>query len=283
MFAAFGAFTGLYGDDRPYRFRARILAGVGAGFVGAVALGSLSGLLLPHGWWVLAVAVVAAVAKWGCDRAGVGTPGAWMFLFAFAASTQVPTRAEDVVVRALLAAAGAAVASGVAMLGALGDPGGPERRAAAAALRRTAQVLGLGSGATPRDWHAAHAALERAERCAGAAAPAARPPLLRLLHQAEGLLTDAVLAPEDPRVAAQAGLLLQDCGTLRRPAARLATPAQDRARWRGRPRGGRRRPVVPTPGRAPRPRAAGTSRGRPAAVHGRARVPRGRVWPVRPP
>ena len=242
VFAAFGAFTGLYGDDRPYRFRARTLAGVGAGFVGAVTLGSLSGLLLPHGWWVLAVAVVAAVAKWGCDRADVGTPGAWMFLFAFAASTQVPTRAEDVVVRALLAAAGAAVASGVAMLGALGDPGGPERRAAAAALRRTAQVLGLGSGATPRDWHAAHAALERAERCAGAAAPAARPPLLRLLHQAEGLLTDAVLAPEDPRVGAQAGLLLQDCGMLRRPAARRprrrgtgragADPAADvDARW----------------------------------------------------
>ena len=242
VFAAFGAFTGLYGDDRPYRFRARTLAGVGAGFVGAVTLGSLSGLLLPDGWWVLAVAVVAAVAKWGCDRARVGTPGAWMFLFAFAASTQVPTRAEDVVVRALLAAAGAAVASGVAMLGALGDPGGPERRAAAAALRRTAQVLGLGSGATPRDWHAAHAALERAERCAGAAAPAARPPLLRLLHQAEGLLTDAVLAPEDPRVAAQAGLLLQDCGMLRRPAARRprrrrtgragADPAADvDARW----------------------------------------------------
>ena len=220
VFAAFGAFTGLYGDDRPYRVRARLLAGVGAGFVGAVALGSAGGLLLPHGWWVLAVAVAAAVAKWGCDTAGVGTPGAWMFLFAFAASTQVPTRPEDIVVRALLAAAGAAVAVTVTMLGALGDPGGPERRAVAAALRTTAQVLRLGADATPRDWHVAHVALRRAERCARAAAPAARPPLLALLHRAEGLLTDAVLAPDDPRVAAQSDLLLQDRAPLRRPPAR---------------------------------------------------------------
>jgi hypothetical protein len=90
------------------------------------------------------------------------------------------------------------------------------------------QVLGLGSGATPRDWHAAHVALERAQRCAGAAAPVARPPLLRLLHRAEGLLTDAVLAPADPRVAVQAEMLLQDCAMLPRPA----------ARWPRRPRTG---------------------------------------------
>ena len=133
--------------------------------------------------------------------------------------------------------------SGVAMLGALGDPGGPERRAVAAALRTTAQVLGLGADATPRDWHVAHVALRRAERCAGAAAPAARPPLLALLHRAEGLLTDAVLAPDDPRVAAQAGLLLQDRAPLRRPPARwprrrrpgrtveAAGPDRTDARW----------------------------------------------------
>ena len=70
VFAAFGAFTGLYGADRPYRLRARTLAGVAAGFVAAVALGSAGGMVLEHWWWVAAVAAVAAAATWGCDAAG---------------------------------------------------------------------------------------------------------------------------------------------------------------------------------------------------------------------
>ena len=166
MFAAFGAFTGLYGADRPYRLRARTLAGVAAAFVAAVALGSAGGMVLEHWWWVVAVAAVAAAATWGCDAAAIGSPGAWMFLFAFAASTQVPAQPREVVTRSLLAAAGAAVAWTVAMVGVLADPRGPERRATAAALSAAAQVLRLGEGATSRHWHVAHAALRRAERYA---------------------------------------------------------------------------------------------------------------------
>ena len=216
VFAAFGAFTGLYGADRPYRLRARTLAGVAAGFVGAVVLGSTGGLFLTQGWWVAAVAVAAAAAKWGCDTAGIGTPGAWMFLFAFAASTQVPAQPGDVAVRSLLALGGAVVAWCVAMLGALGDPRGPERRAAAEALRATAEVLRLGTSATSRHWHRAHAALRRAERYAAAAPPGAGPSLQQALARAEGLLTDAVLEPAHPAVLAQAALLVSESELLRR-------------------------------------------------------------------
>jgi hypothetical protein len=203
VFAAFGAFTGLYGADRPYRLRARTLAGVAAGFVAAVALGSAGGMVLERWWWVAAVAAVAAAATWGCDAAAIGSPGAWMFLFAFAASTQVPAQPREVVTRSLLAGGGAAVGWSVAMLGVLVDPRGPERRATAAALSATAQVLRLGEGATSRHWHVAHAALRRAERYAAAAPSAVAGPLLRRLVGAEVLLTDAVLAPEAPAVLAQ--------------------------------------------------------------------------------
>ena len=224
VFAAFGAFTGLYGADRPYRLRARTLAGVAAAFVAAVALGSAGGMVLEHWWWVVAVAAVAAAATWGCDAAAIGSPGAWMFLFAFAASTQVPAQPREVVTRSLLAAAGAAVAWTVAMVGVLADPRGPERRATAAALSAAAQVLRLGEGATSRHWHVAHAALRRAERYAAAAPSAVAGPLLRRLVRAEVLLTDAVLAPAEPGVAAQAERLLAEGRSLGRARARWRRP-----------------------------------------------------------
>ena len=255
VFAAFGAFTGLYGADRPYRLRARTLAGVAAGFVAAVALGSAGGMVLEHWWWVAAVAAVAAAATWGCDAAAIGSPGAWMFLFAFAASTQVPAQPREVVTRSLLAGGGAAAAWSVAMLGVLADPRGPERRATAAALSATAQVLRLGEGATSRHWHVAHAALRRAERYAAAAPSAVAGPLLRRLVRAEVLLTDAVLAPAEPEVAAQADRLLAEGRSLGRV----------RARWRRRGAGsvaGARRQVAR--GRVARRRVV-----RPAPLAGR--------------
>ena len=227
VFAAFGAFTGLYGADRPYRLRARTLAGVAVGFVAAVALGSAGGMVLEHWWWVAAVAAVAAAATWSCDAAGIGSPGAWMFLFAFAASTQVPAQPGEVVTRSLLAGGGAAVAWSVAMLGVLSDPRGPERRATAAALTATAQVLRLGEGATSRHWHLAHAALRRAERYAAAAPSAVAQPLRGRLVRAEVLLTDAVLAPAAPAIAAQGDRLHAESRALSR----------ERGRWRRREAG----------------------------------------------
>jgi uncharacterized membrane protein YccC len=229
VFAAFGAFTGLYATDQPYRSRARILAGVGTSFVAAVGLGSACGLYLTRSWWVAAIAVVAAVAKWGCDKASLRLPGAWMFLFAFAASSQMPTRAAEVTARALLAAGGAAVAWCVAMLGALVDPRRPERRATAAALAITAEVIALNAAVTTRHWHRAHTAINRANALIRAAPPGARGHLQGLLRWSEALLTDAVLTPGHPTVAARVPALLQEAEALRRTASRLRRP-----RWHSR-------------------------------------------------
>ncbi|NUO92366.1 MAG: FUSC family protein [Dermatophilaceae bacterium] len=218
--AAFGAFTGLYGADRPYRLRARILAVVAAGFVAAVALGSIGAMVLEQWWWAAAIALVAAVATWGCDAAAIGAPGAWMFLFAFAASTQVPTQPREVVTRSLLACGGAAVAWCVAMVGALVDLRGPERRATANALGSTERVLRLGNDATSRQWHVAQGSLRRAERYAAAAPSAVAGTLLPSLVRAEALLTDAVLAPAESTLAVGADRLAAEGRSLGRSAAR---------------------------------------------------------------
>ena len=181
-------------------------------------------MVLEHWWWVAAVAAVAAAATWSCDAAGLGSPGAWMFLFAFAASTQVPAQPRDVMTRSLLAGGGAAVAWSVAMLGVLSDPRGPERRATATALSATARVLQLGGGATSRHWHVAHAALRGAERYVAFAPSAAARPLRARLVRAEVLLTDAVLSPGAPATAAQGDRLQAEGRALSR----------ERGRWRRR-------------------------------------------------
>jgi hypothetical protein len=195
-FAAFGSFTGLYASSLPYLARARVLAGVGVGFVAAVAVGSGLSFLVPDGHaavWVSVLAAVAGLAKWGCDTAGLGSPGPWMLLFAFAASTQVPAGADDVATRTLLAAAGAGAALVVVLTGALTDRTGPERRAVAAATRASARVSAMGDRASTRDWHHAHTALVRAERFARGVTTPDGTRLRRAVARAEDELTDAVL------------------------------------------------------------------------------------------
>jgi uncharacterized membrane protein YccC len=203
VYAAFGAFTGLYAADRPYPRRARALALVASGFVVAVALGAVAGLVLGPWAWVAALAAAAATAKWACDSARVGSPGAWMFSFAFAASSQAVTGPGDVTDRALLAAAGAVLAGGASLLGVLVEPHGPPRRATAAALEVTREVVGLGDAATSRSWHRAHTAIIRAESAVAGAAEPHRSRLRSSLRDAERLLTDAVLDRGGPDTAAE--------------------------------------------------------------------------------
>lgn len=84
VYAALGSFAGLYALDRPFRSRAPVLAVVVAGFTAAALAGSLTGRYLAPWGWVLALALVAGLAKWCGDRAAPGGPGAWMFVFTFA-------------------------------------------------------------------------------------------------------------------------------------------------------------------------------------------------------
>ena len=195
VFAAFGSFTGLYGADLPCRPRATRLATVGAAFLTAVMLGASVGALARTWLWVVAIALVAAVAKYLCDAARMGAPGAWMFVFTFAASVPAAGAAGDLPRHALLAAGGAAVAWCVAMLPVLRDPLGPGRRATAAALERTAEILTAGDAAAPRQWHLTHRALHRAGSSLRQAPQPGRTPLERALEHAEDLFAQAVLFP----------------------------------------------------------------------------------------
>lgn len=162
VFAAFGSFAGLYGGDLPCRPRAIRLAGVGAALVAITLMGGAAGPIAGTWMWGLAIALVAAAAKYSCDAARIPAPGAWIFVFTFAAAIPPPGAVGGLWRHALLAAGGAAVAWGVALLPAVRDPLGPARRATASALDRTADVLVAGATAAPPARYLAHAALDRA-------------------------------------------------------------------------------------------------------------------------
>jgi uncharacterized membrane protein YccC len=226
-YAAFGTFTAMYGRHLPYRRRGGALALVGAGFVACVVLGSLAALWL-SGWaWALAVAVVAAVAKVACDAAAIGPPGAWMFVFAFATPSLVPTRPADVAVRAGLVVAGTVVGWLVAMLGTWRDPSGPERHATARALDAVADVVTAGPAASTADWHRAHLAIRHARLDANGCRAGVQPALQSLLVLADERLAGSVLEPTLPDgVAARDGETLRaSARRLRRGACRSAPPA----------------------------------------------------------
>jgi hypothetical protein len=222
VFAAFGSFTGLYGADLPCRPRAIRLGAVGSAFVAAVILGGTATPLVETWVWAVAIALVAAVAKYLCDAARIGAPGAWMFVFAFAASIPAPGAAGELTKHALLAAGGAAAAWCVAMLPALRDPLGPARRATAAALERTADILAVGDAAAPRTRHLARTALDRAVSYLQRAPDGVCVPLWLALERAEDLLVDAVLSPGADAHPAEALALRRNATQLRRSRGRPA-------------------------------------------------------------
>ena len=230
VYAAFGSFTGLYALDRPLRSRARVLGGVGVGFTAAVLAGSLAASSAAPWLWVLTMALVAGSAKWGCNRAGLGGgPGAWMFLFTFAACFQPAAGGSEMVGRVLLAAGGAAAAWCVSMITAWHDPDGPARRAVAAVLEATAVVVGAGPAVTVRELHHAHVALIRADGLARQVPGRLGDHLEQALSVAEELLTESALAPESPRAAA-ADALRRDAQMLSSRSAGLGTRTAVRSR-----------------------------------------------------
>ena len=108
IYAAFGAFTSLYGrhDALPVRFRMQVALAVL--LTGSVTLGVVVGLS-PHRAWlaVPVAAVVAAVASLASDALAWHPPGPLFVVFAFAACASVPGRPGDVGVAVAVAAAAA--------------------------------------------------------------------------------------------------------------------------------------------------------------------------------
>ena len=116
--ASFGGLAGLYVPQSPYRYRASVVAAVGAGLAIAVLIGSTAGSRT----WVAAMVtgVVAAVASFVCQAAELPPPRELMLIMVLLAATAVPAGLAGAAQRAGLAAAGAALAWLVTMSPALG-------------------------------------------------------------------------------------------------------------------------------------------------------------------
>ncbi len=139
LVATIGAFTALYGSDRPYLNRALYLALIAISFAVAVALG----VWAAETKWlaVLAIVVIAMTATFLCNALRVSPRGAYMFALACAAGTAVPVDHLSSLQIGLLVFAGGAFAWLVHVLGALFWPRGPERAAVAAAGQAVARFV----------------------------------------------------------------------------------------------------------------------------------------------
>ena len=154
LVATFGAFTALYGADRPYLNRAVVLAATAVGLACAVGLGVWS---QPHGrLGIISVVLVATFATFFCNALRIGPPGAYMFALAGAVGTGLPTQHMDAWHAALLVLAGGGFSSIVRLTGVLTDPRRPERAAVASAGTAVAGFLQAGGG--PGEDRARHAA-----------------------------------------------------------------------------------------------------------------------------
>jgi uncharacterized membrane protein YccC len=144
--ASFGALACLYVPQAPYRYRARVVAAVGAGLVLSVLFGALAA---GHGYVAVVVAgLVATVASFLCQAAELPPPRELMLVMAVLAATESTEGAAAAPVRAGLAAAGALIAWAVTMSPALlGRRRSPERRAVVAAFRAVAALLDAVGGA----------------------------------------------------------------------------------------------------------------------------------------
>lgn len=161
LLATLGAFTALYGNERPWRNRALHLAAVALALTVSVMLG-IQAKEIP--WLIVpAVVLIATSSTFLCNALRIGPPGAYMFALACAAGTGLPIVHLTVVHAGLLVLGGGLFAWLVHMTGALVQPRGPERSAVAAAARATARLLAsVGTPGEDASRHAAALALHHA-------------------------------------------------------------------------------------------------------------------------
>ena len=158
LIGTLGAFTALYGANRPYRYRAGYLAAIAMCFAAVVTFGDWAAQLPWAG--VLAICAVAVLATFVCNALSVGPPGAYMFMLACAAGTGLQTAHLSRWHVGLLVLGGGAFAWLVHMAGAVGGYRRPERRSVAAARRSVDGYLAvLGSDAELSARHRAAQAL----------------------------------------------------------------------------------------------------------------------------
>ena len=109
MYAAFGAFTSLYGRNHVHLSRAAMQATAGAALVAAVMAGALVGMRDNAAWVAVPVAAVVAGLASALSRAqDWHPPGSLFLVFAFGACASVPHTAPDLA-PALLVSGGSAL------------------------------------------------------------------------------------------------------------------------------------------------------------------------------
>ncbi|RRQ88566.1 FUSC family protein [Streptomyces griseofuscus] len=202
MYTMAGSLCALYGHNRPYAARARVLAWVVLGMVAGVAVALVTASLTSDAVILVTVgAVLAAVQKGVCDATRIGPPANVIFTFISSASLFAPQTLGQVPGHLGLALAAGAWSWLVGMAPGLVRPHGPERRATAAALNATAayaDTRGTGAGHAPAR-AASAAAIHAAWQsllAVGARPDATRRALERLLVRAEVAL--AAPADTDP-------------------------------------------------------------------------------------
>jgi uncharacterized membrane protein YccC len=191
--ASFGGLASLYVPQSPYRYRARVVAAVGAGLAIAVLIGAVAGRWTPVAATVTALA--AGIASFVCQAAELPPPRELMLIMALLAATAVPAGLAGAAQRAGLAATGAAFAWLVTMSPALSRRRRrlPERRAVDGALAAVGVFLDtVGTDQAPAARHAAVESVRRARTTVAQGDVPPGDPLARAVIAAEALLEAAL-------------------------------------------------------------------------------------------
>ncbi|MEV5505613.1 FUSC family protein [Streptomyces orinoci] len=223
LYTAAGALCALYGHDRPYRARARLVGGVVLAAVAGVGLALTCAALVPSpALRVALAALVAAAHKTGCDAAGVGPPGNIVLTFVTSTAFFVPQRPGEVPAHLALVVLSGLLAWLVCMAPGLVRPYGPERIATARALEAAARLRGAGTDGQARARHAVITAVGAARRTI--AGSALREALRPLVAEAERALADGAADPAAAESLRTRARVLRRGGPV--PPSRVTVPAE---------------------------------------------------------
>lgn len=118
VYAAFGAFTSLYGRDRVHVSRFQLQSTLAVFFSSCVVVGTLIGTSEHRVWLsVLAATVVAGAGSFLSDAQGWHPPGPLFAVFAVTACASFPSQGNDVAPALLVSAASAAFSVAVGWAG----------------------------------------------------------------------------------------------------------------------------------------------------------------------
>lgn len=207
IYAAFGAFTSLYGRNRVHLSRTQMQLSLAVLLTTAVGLGVWVGTSSGRAWLAVPVAtVVAGVGAWLSDAEDWHPPGPLFLIFAFAACASIPSVPGDIPI-ALLVAGGSALFA--TLIGACGSLWRRWRRPAshvrtswqrpawrAATSRHVARAMVgvLVSGAIATGIGIGHPYWAMVSAVVPLAARELRPQLVRGVHRIVGTMAGLLLA-----------------------------------------------------------------------------------------